>query len=125
MPENRIIKPFESFFVSMIFIFSTMYTLYYYYEMGTQQPLEFEGITEDVNDPLNSGFASILDSVLEFVSWISPFALVKGLIIILFQSNTPELYTAINLLLLRPIGWIGALFTANYLISKIPTVSPE
>lgn len=115
MPENRVIKPFESFFVSMMFVFSTMWGLYYYWSIGagtiTDNPLSSE-----------ASFSGFINIILNIVSWLSPFALVKAFLLGFLPS---EMYTFLDLFILRPIGWIGALYTANFIISKIPTISGE
>lgn len=113
----QINKPFHSFFVSMVFIFSTMYGLYYYYQVGASEKLAVEGLEES-----GASFGGFINIILDLVSWLSPFALVKYMVLIILPS---ELYLFVDLFFLRPIGWIGTFITTNYLISKIPTVSGE
>ena len=112
--------------MTAIFIFSTIFTLAYYWNQGANTQLATPGLSDNGKSITDSGswLIDFLDSVLEILSWISPFALVK-LLLVEVMSNTPELYTALNLLILRPVSWIFSVITANYVISKIPTVSGE
>lgn len=120
------LSPFLGSFMTVIFIFSTIYSLAFYYYQGTGQTMTSTGLDDDAKSLSSSGswVASFIDSVLELASWLSPFALLKALLIEL-MSGTPEIYEVLNMLILRPVGWIMALFTGNYLISKIPTMSGE
>ena len=115
-------KPFQSFFISTIFIFSTIWGLYYYWSLGESHSTQMEGLSDNPNDPKGLGLVGTISGILDFLSWINPFGLVKGII---FLISPPEIYEFINIFLLRPIGWIGTMITVNYLISKIPTVSGE
>lgn len=123
MADNTVISPFLGTFMTLAFVFSTIYTAAYYFSLGSSQQLGTQGLSDTPNDPA-SLVGSLADWVLEGASWISPFGLVK-LLLTEIMASTPELYTAVNLLVLRPVGWVVALFTANYIISKIPTVSGE
>ena len=133
MQENTLISPFLGAFMTAIFIFSTLYTLAYFWNQGSNIQVNTPGLGDNPDDPTqvkltNSGVfgfvISIADGILESVSWITPFALVK-LLLIEVMASTPQLYTILNLLVLRPVGWITALFTVNFLISKLPTMSSE
>lgn len=133
MQENTLISPFLGAFMTAIFIFSTLYTLAYFWNQGSNIQVNTPGLGDNPDDPTqvkltNSGVfgfvISIADGILEAVSWITPFALVK-LLLIEVMASTPQLYTILNLLVLRPVGWITALFTVNFLISKLPTMSSE
>lgn len=133
MAENTIISPFLGTFMTAIFIFSTIYTLAFFYNQGAGTQLNMSPLGDDPNDPNSVSTSSsgifgfvmdVADGVLEFLSWVSPFALVK-LLLIEIMTSTPILYQVINLLILRPVGWITALFTANYIISRIPTEHGE
>ena len=123
MPENTLVTPFLGSFMTLVFVFSTLYTVAYYFNQGFGQSLNTPGIGD--NTPAIGSFAtSLIDSLLEGASWLSPFFVVK-LLLTEVMSSTPELYTILNLLVLRPVGWIITLFTANFIISKIPTISSE
>lgn len=123
MADDTIMTPFLGSFMTLIFIFSTIYTAAYYYGQGSGQTIGIVGLADDPVNPSSSS-GSFVDWILEAASWISPFGLVKFLLIEA-MAPVPELYTAFNLLILRPVGWTVTLFEANYIISKIPTVSGE
>ena len=128
------------FFISMIFVFSFLYTMYFYYQSSSSSNLEIKPI-DDVEDTTKltktvsssgntitdflssivTGVSSnVIDFMLELLSVLSPFILVKGMLYVI----TPiDLYTFINLILLRPIGWIGTYITTDYVINKIRGVS--
>jgi len=59
---------------------------------------------------------NMLDFILESLSWFSPFILVKGLLLALVPA---PIYEPLNLLLLRPLGWIGTWITTEWVINKI------
>lgn len=120
--------------VTLLFLFSTSYTLVYLYYLDSNQELTITGLSDDPKDAKvaatsSSGFLGtiipIADGILELVSWLSPVALIKVLFAGFMQTNTPFLYLLVNLLILRPLGWSMALITLNFIISKIPTVSGE
>ena len=114
---------FIQFFIVCIFIFSSMYTMYYYFLQGeTSAGTAPEGLNDDANNTEGLNFPGIFDAILEFISWISPFALIKALLIVITPS---EIYEILNLLILRPVGWIAVLIESNYIVSKIPTISGE
>lgn len=123
MPENTLVSPFLGAFMTLIFVFSTIYTVAYYYNQGSGDTLGTDGLADDPVNPVSTA-GSFVDWILEAASWISPFAIVK-LILTEVMASTPELYTVLNLLVLRPVGWIVTLFTANFIIAKIPTESGE
>lgn len=115
------------FTVTALFIFSTMYTIVYYINEGDGQTTTINALNDrdDTNpDTSHQSFwdsllSSItIDTVLDWISMLSPFILIKGLIYAI-TINTPELYTIINLLLLRPAGWVGFLFTLDWGLNKI------
>jgi len=115
--------------VMMIFMFSTIYTLGFYYYQATGESFTATGLEErtgtsealmDQSDSDKSFFRviteNIIGSPLEGLSWFSPFALVKGILI----SIVPAIiYEPINLLLLRPVGWLGTWITTEWVINKI------
>jgi hypothetical protein len=125
MPREMVItKPFIAQFMTWIFVFSTIYTLAFYFYQGEAQSPNFDAIGDTANDYKTTGIIGILDQVLEFISWISPFALVKG-ILLNVMAGTPEVYEFLNLIFLRPMSWIVAVITVNYLKGWIPTVAGE
>ena len=125
MPENTLVSPFLSSFMTVIFIFSTIYTVVYYFNQGLGQGVGTEGIGDEPPSlSIVSTTGSFIDALLEGASWISPFAAVK-LLLSETMASTPQLYSIINLLVLRPVGWILFLFTINFILAKIPTMSGE
>ena len=122
--EQQTDSPYLSQFITWIFIFSTIYTLAFYYDQGAQIQNNYDELSDQDGDYMNTGIIGILDGVLDFISWLSPFALVKGLLIIL-MADMPDLYQFIDLLFLRPISWVIAVLTVNYIKSWIPTLSGE
>jgi len=122
--EQQTGSPYLSQFITWIFIFSTVYTLTFYYDQGAQIQNSYDELDDQSGDYMNTGIIGILDEVLDFISWLSPFALVKGLLIIL-MADMPDLYQFIDLLFLRPISWVIAVLTVNYIKSWIPTLSGE
>ena len=112
--------------VMMIFMFSTIYTLGFYYYQASGESFTITGLEERtgtlMDEPdkdksfLSTITENIIDYLLESLSWFSPFALVKGLLI----SIVPVvIYEPINLLLLRPVGWLGTWITTEWVINKI------
>ena len=115
---------FIVFTMSMFFLFSTMYTIVYYYdkesEIALDTPLGDVESTENKSPTEGSIISSItsgfIDDLLGFLAVINPF----GLVIWLIKLIAPEdIYTFINLILLRPLGWTGTMITSNFVISKI------
>ena len=123
MPENTLISPFLGAFMTLIFVFSTIYTAVYYFNQGFGEGVNTEGLSDEPPE-IGTVAGNLIDFLLEAASWISPFGLVK-LLLVEVMASTPELYTILNLLVLRPVGWIVTLFTANFLVAKIPTESGE
>lgn len=106
--------------ITMFFVVSTLFGLMHYWNEGKGLQDQVNGL--DPNDKANvvdssdsSGFDGILsiftggflDWVLGAFSWISPFAIVK-LIVIVITAETPEIYTFLDYFFLRPIGWVAA-----------------
>lgn len=121
------------YFISMVFIFSTVYTMAFYYFAATGEVMGVPVLDESTPSAFNS--TAVADSGIgvliglgfiewmgEFLSWLSPFALVKALMVTLLP---PLIYQPINLLFLRPIGWIGAWITTEWVINKIRGSSEE
>ena len=114
----------------LFFIFSTIYTLAYYYEQGSRQGFSYSELQDrDDNtlpsNPSSSSWLSTvvsgsLDWIFEILSWFTPFALVKGLIYIITPS---DVYQFLKLLILRPVGWIGTFISAEWVINKLRGVS--
>jgi hypothetical protein len=126
MSEITVIKPFQSSFVSAVFVFSTMYALSYFWSLGSGQPLfNVVGLIDKL--PYIGHIVSILpfgsffDLGLEVTSDLSPWLIVKGVVYSMFNPISPDAYTFINLFFLRPIGWVFSLFTVDWLVAKIPT----
>jgi hypothetical protein len=65
----------------------------------------------------------VLNWILDVVSWISPFALIRGLVLSLTIGIDPHVYLILDLLFLRPVSWITSMITVEWTISKIPTES--
>lgn len=120
--ESTVISPFLAVVITLLFVFSTIYTLAYYYHQGTTSGLDYGGITVSGESPEDLSLVGVLEGVLSFISWISPFALVRGLVSAIAPS---DLFQVLDLLILRPVSWIVSIITANYIISKIPTISGE
>ena len=116
------------FLAKMFFAFSTIYTLAYFWTMGSGELLDSPELgDQEVSNVAVQGdsWASVLvsgavDEVLNAISYFSPFALV---LVILKAIVPSDLYLPLNLLLLRPIGWIGAFITTEWVINKIRGVS--
>lgn len=135
MAESFNLTPFLGSTMTLVFMFSTMYTLAFFYYTDANQVFNAEGLSDEPNDPStkassSSGFfgtvISFTDGVLELISWLSPMALIKSLFVAIeFKTKAPFIYTLLNLFILRPVGWLMAIFTLNFVISKIPTVSGE
>lgn len=115
------------YFISMVFIFSTIYTMAFYYFAASGQIMGIEVAGETTGMVQTSGMnttgaVAVLSSVGfvewlgEILSWLSPFALVK---VLLVELMPPVLYQPVNMLFLRPIGWIGTWITTEWIINKI------
>lgn len=123
MTEYIRISPFLATVISMSFIFSTLFTLAYFYYQGAGVGYNGGEMGHDATTPVQ-GLIAVLSVVLDLISWASPVALLKAF----FGYNmasTPILYTLLDMLLLRPLGWVMAVVEINFIISKIPTISGE
>lgn len=109
-----------------IFMFSTVYTLAFYYNAAEGNSIGVVGL-DDLSGGLretpesgDSFITTVVDNMLEYVleslSWFSPFVLVKGLLTVLVPA---PIYEPLNLLILRPLGWIGTWITTEWVINKI------
>jgi hypothetical protein len=116
MGERINISPFLGVSLTLLFTFSTLYTLMYYYDQGSNAGFGLDGPTE--SDGSFVGF----DTLFNAISWLNPFGFIK-LLLSSMMSSTPELYQIIDMLLLRPIGWFVFLVQGNYLLSLVPTVA--
>ena len=132
MATNINFSPFIGQITVLLFMFSTIYTFMYLYSVDSLQSPKANELS-DPNDPngvkVQSGgifgfVINAVDGIIEVTTWISPFFLVKELIWAIMK-DTPFLYTLMNLLILRPASWAVSIFTLNFIISKIPTVSGE
>jgi hypothetical protein len=111
--------------ITFVFIISTIYGFSYYWAEGSGDSIGVPSIDDGdgslfVNVGGNSAIATLLldsvDTILEFVSWISLFAVVKAILVLIVPT---DLYTPINLFLLRPTGWIAAFITTEWVINKV------
>jgi hypothetical protein len=57
--------------------------------------------------------------VLDFVSWLTPFSLLRVFIKMLFEQQEPMFYNVLNYFILRPAGLISFAYTLNYGLSFI------
>lgn len=116
---------FLIFTISMFFMFSTAYTIMFYWNQANNAAQIENGLTqvdettnqaptdESIISSITSGF---VDNILGFLAVINPF----GLIILLLKQIMPaDIFQFLDLLLLRPIGWAGTIITSNYVISRI------
>jgi len=114
------------YFISMVFIFSTVYTMSFYYFAASGEISGVETVSDTTGTVSVSAINSTSMAVLlslgfiewlgEFLSWLSPFALIKGMMVTLLPT---VIYQPINMLFLRPIGWIGTWITTEWVINKI------
>lgn len=119
--------------VMFIFMVSTLFGLNYMWGLGSGESTDIQGLADsdggmgvNLSNLLRTdseiwGFildliVRVIDVLLEFVSWLSMFGLVKG---ILYALLPADLYVIFNLFLLRPIGWIAALITTEWVLNKI------
>jgi hypothetical protein len=106
MVEMKVTKPFIGMFTTFVFIFSTMFTIAYFWFDATGQRVGVSGLSLSDKNPSMLGVVfDVLNWILDVVSWISPFALI------------------LDLLFLRPVSWITSMITVEWAISKIPTES--
>jgi hypothetical protein len=115
MGERINISPFLGVSLTLLFIFSTLYTLVYYYDQGANAGFGLDTPEE------SSGSFDGFDAIFNAISWLSPFGFIK-LLLSSVMSSTPEFYQIIDMLLLRPIGWFVFLVQGNYLLSLVPTI---
>jgi hypothetical protein len=119
------ISPFISMMIGLLFAFSTLYGLMYFYYQGDAQSISLVELGESGNDPAtigsDSGFigsfiSGSIDALLSFVAWISPFALIRAAILAIAPT---DLYMVLDIFLLRPISWAVSILTANWILSAI------
>lgn len=112
--------------ITMIFLFSTVYTMAFYWYAAENQTMNVVGL-DDLSgglqknpDKTQSFISEVIDNMLEYIleslSWFSPFVIVKGLLLVLVPA---PIYEPLNLILLRPLGWIGTWITTEWVINKI------
>lgn len=115
---------FLIFTISMLFMFSTAYTIVFYWNQANAVKIQngLSQVDETTNEAptdesiISSITSGFVDNVLGFLAVINPF----GLIILLLKSIMPtDIFQFVDLLLLRPIGWAGTIITSNYVISRI------
>lgn len=115
--------PFLSIVVQIVFILNTIFNLFKYYSLALSQSVT---VTEGLPETLDTSSSGLLlvSWILDIVSTINPFGLLK-IMLGYIMTETPMLYDILNDFILIPIGLIVTFYEVNYLISKIPTVSPE
>jgi len=123
MAENVNMGGFIATFITLAFVFSTMYTLAFYYYQGASTSYEANPMKADSDHDILD-VLGIIGGILDFISWLSPFLLIKAFLVFSMQA-TPDLYQFLDMLILRPVGWIVVMLETNYIISKIPTMSGE
>jgi len=81
---------------------------------------DLSGVLQKNPESSRSFISGVVDNMLEYIleslSWFSPFVIVKGLFLFLVPA---PIYEPLNLLLLRPLGWIGTWITTEWIINKI------
>lgn len=119
------ISPFISMMIGLLFTFSTIYGLMFFFSQGEAQSISLVELGENGNDATeittNTGFigsfvSGSIDALLSFVAWVSPFALIRGAILAITPS---DLYQVLDIFLLRPISWAVSILTANWIIATI------
>lgn len=115
--------PFLSITVQIVFILNTIFNLFKYYSLALSQSVT---VTDGLPSTLNTSSSGLLlvSWILDILSTINPFGLLK-IMLGYIMTDTPVLYQILNDFILIPIGLIVTFYEVNYLISKIPTVSPE
>jgi len=69
-------------FTTYIFMFSTAYTLLYFWLIGSGGEFGVSALVASDKAPGDLSWAFLLvEWILDIVSWISPFALVRGLVL--------------------------------------------
>ena len=109
------LSPFLGMSLVLLFTFSTIYTLGYYYNEGLGVGFDNSGLDETEDSGLT------FDTLIGAISWLSPFGILKGLISYIMQ-DIPVFYDVLDKLVLRPSGWFAFFVFWNYVISLIPTV---
>jgi len=119
------ISPFMSMVIGLLFTFSTIYGLMFYFYQGESQIQELTELGDTPNDPsaisqdtgfIGSFVSGTIDALLSLVAWISPFALIRGLILLITPS---DLFQALDIFILRPMSWAVAIVTGNWIIAAI------
>jgi hypothetical protein len=119
------ISPFISMMVGLLFTFSTIYGLMYYFNQGESQQIQLVALGENGNNPnsvnqstgyIGSFVSGSIDALLSFISWVSPFALIRGAILAI---SPPDLFQVLDIFILRPISWCVSILTANWILSAI------
>jgi hypothetical protein len=118
------ISPFMSMVIGLLFTFSTIYGLMFYFYQGEAQQ-ELTALGDTPNDPssisqdtgfIGSFISGTIDAILNMVTWISPFALIRGLIFLITPS---DLFQALDIFILRPMSWAVTIITGNWIIAAI------
>lgn len=123
--ESVTITPFISMMIGLLFTFSTLYGLMFFFYQGEVQSISLVELGESGNEPTSissdSGFigsfvSGSIDALLSMVSWVSPFALIRAAILSIAPT---DLYQVLDIFILRPISWSVSIITANWIISTI------
>lgn len=116
--------PFISSTVKIIFILNTMWGLFKYYNQAqSQSPAVTTGLPSSV-DTSNTALA-LISWLVDIIASINPLGFLKLFWIYIMQNPTPILYDILNTFILVPIGLIVTFYEVNYVLSKLPTISPE
>lgn len=119
------ISPFMNMIIGLLFTFSTLYGLMFYYYQGESQQVTLTPLGNNPNSPtsLNSSNSFIgsfvsgtIDTLLSFVAWISPFAIIRAMILLITPT---DLFNVLDIFLLRPMSWAVAIITGNWIIAAI------
>lgn len=116
--------PFISITARIILVLNTMWGLFKYYTLAqSNTPTVTNGLPASINTS-NSALA-LVSWLVDVISSINPLGALKLFWIYIMQNPTPLLYDVLNTFVLVPIGLIVTFYEVNYVLSKIPTVSPE
>lgn len=119
------ISPFINTIIGLLFTFSTIYGLMFYFYQGEAQQVTLTQLGDNPNNPsslnqsssfIGSFVSGTIDTLLSLISWVSPFALIRGAILAITPS---DLFLVLDIFLLRPMSWAVSIITANWVIAAI------
>lgn len=119
------ISPFISMMIGLLFTFSTIYGLMFYFYQGETQVVQLTQLSDNPNNPtslnqstsfIGSFVSGTIDSLLSFLAWVSPFALVRAIILVISPS---DMFQALDIFLLRPMSWSVSILTGNWIIAAV------